>query len=113
MSKELSEDGKVDVKIDSLPVGEEEVQEDEQETAANASDISSDSEEEKSESEDVKSIVSVEDEDIPENYTLIYEARRIDGSIMGLVVSKTLFTLVLAIAETDKKVKIKSPEGLE
>ena len=32
---------------------------------------------------------------------------------MGLVVSKTLFTLVLAIAETDKKVKIKSPEGLE
>ena len=32
---------------------------------------------------------------------------------MGLVVSKTLYTMVLAIAETDKKVKIKADEGLE
>ena len=46
MSKELSEDGKNDFKIDSLPVGEEEVQADEQETAANASDVSSDTDSE-------------------------------------------------------------------
>ena len=31
---------------------------------------------------------------------------------MGLVVSKTLYTLVLAIAETDKMVKIKDKEDL-
>ena len=86
---------------------------DEQETAANASDFSSSSGDEGSESEEDKDKITVEDEEIPDNYTLIYESRRIDGSIMGLVVSKTLFTLVLAIAETDKKVKIKSPEGLE
>ena len=86
---------------------------DEQETAANASDFSSSSGDEGSESEEDKDKITVEDEEIPDNYTLIYESRRVDGSIMGLVVSKTLFTLVLAIAETDKKVKIKSPEGLE
>jgi hypothetical protein len=32
---------------------------------------------------------------------------------MGLVAAKTLYTMVLAIAETDKKVKIKADQGLE
>ena len=56
--------------------------------------------------------VEVEDEEIPQHHTLIYEAEREDGSKMGLVISKTIYTLIFAIAETDKVVKIKDQDKL-
>ena len=39
---------------------------------------------------------------------LVYEARRDDGSIMGLVIGKSAYSMILAIAETDKIVKVKN-----
>ena len=43
----------------------------------------------------------------------MYEARREDGSIMGLVIGKSAYSMILAIAETDKIVKVKNEDQLE